>query len=88
MKASEALSSKVSMRKREEGHEHLQVFEEKDRARTSCTAEAALEGDQSNLSHIWQTMISVKEDVVNQGKLQAYFTEMLQLFVQDSVDLN
>ena len=47
-----------------------------------------LEGDQSHLSHIWQTMIRVKEDVVCQGKLQAYFTEMLQLFVSDSVDLN
>lgn len=65
----------------------MQIFEEKERSRASRPAEA-LEGDQSNLSHIWQAMIQVKQDVVNQGKIQAFFSEMLQLFVSDSVDLN
>ena len=72
------------MRKREEGHEHLTKLEKFERT----TNQHTLEGDQNHLSHVWQTMISVKESIENSGKLQDYLSEMLHLFLADSVDLN
>ena len=78
------------MRKREEGHEHLEKLQENERP--SCSdmtpQEQILDGDLSSVSHIWQTMVQVKEDMTSQGKLQHYLCEMLDQFVNDSVDLN
>jgi len=70
------------MRSREEGHAHVDKLGEDWRDKSQ------LEGDQSHQSKIWQTMIQVKDSVVDLGKLQDYSCDMLLQFVADSVDLN
>ena len=46
------------------------------------------EEDETNVSRIWQRMVQLTEDIVSHGKIFDYFAEMLQIFVNDSVDLN
>ena len=68
------------MRKREDGYQFLEKLDQNQQV-------THLEGDQSYTSQIWQTMIQVKEAVIFQSNLQEYVTEMLHLFLADSVDL-
>ena len=56
---SEKLSKKITMRQRETGHEHLDKMDELDSRPKDLGA--AMEGDQTHQSHVWQSMISVKE---------------------------